>query len=98
LKGILFSGYLFYFRENFVTTMKQGIVFNACFSFLYQLKLLAQQITTRFEQSSEAKSRPLTLKLADWWKKLDEKSGKVKMLDHGYDGCRLSAASHCCFQ
>jgi len=49
---------------------------------LITFKILAQQITTRFEQSS-GKESPTYFEIADWWKKLDEKSGKVKMLTMG---------------
>lgn len=49
---------------------------------LITFKLLAQQITTRFEQSS-GKESPTYFEIVDWWKKLDEKSGKVKMLTMG---------------
>lgn len=49
---------------------------------LIAFKILAQQITTRFEQSS-GKESPTYFEIVDWWKKLDEKSGKVKMLTMG---------------
>ncbi|MCC6307860.1 MAG: M14 family metallopeptidase [Chitinophagaceae bacterium] len=49
---------------------------------LITFKLLAQQITTRFEQLS-GKESPTYFEIVDWWKKLDEKSGKVKMLTMG---------------
>ncbi len=51
-----------------------SIVFaNQCFS---------QNITTRFEQSKGLQT-PTYSEIIDWWKKLDEKSGKVKMLTMG---------------
>lgn len=40
---------------------------------------VAQNISTRFEQSG-GKETPPYAEIIDWWKKLDEKSGKVKML------------------
>ncbi len=42
----------------------------------------AQNITTRFEQSKGTQT-PTYFEIIDWWKKLDEKSGKVKMLTMG---------------
>jgi hypothetical protein len=80
LKGILFSGYLFYFREILLDHEK-GIFLTPVF-LLITFKILAQQITTRFEQSS-GKESPTYFEIVDWWKKLDEKSGKVKMLTMG---------------
>jgi len=45
--------------------------------------LLPAQITiTRFEQSKGTESPPYP-EIIDWWKKLDERSGKVKMLTMG---------------
>jgi len=44
--------------------------------------IFAQNITTRFEQSKGTQS-PDYFEIIDWWKKLDEKSGKVKMLTMG---------------
>lgn len=43
---------------------------------------MAQQITTKFEQSG-SKESPTYFEVIDWWKKLDEKSGKIKMLTMG---------------
>ena len=43
---------------------------------------LAQNITTKFEQSKGTQT-PTYFEIIDWWKKLDEKSGKVKMLTMG---------------
>ncbi len=43
---------------------------------------LSQNITTKFEQS-KATQTPTYFEIIDWWKKLDEKSGKVKMLTMG---------------
>jgi hypothetical protein len=42
----------------------------------------AQVISTRFEQSKGTES-PTYTEIIDWWKRLDEKSGKVKMLTMG---------------
>lgn len=44
--------------------------------------LSAQMITTRFETSG-GKESPSYFEIVDWWKRLDEKSGKVKMLTMG---------------
>jgi hypothetical protein len=50
-------------------------MFVASFSF-------SQNISTRFEQSKGTQT-PTYFEIIDWWKKLDEKSGKVKMLTMG---------------
>jgi hypothetical protein len=42
----------------------------------------SQNISTRFEQSGGKQSPPY-FEIIDWWKKLDEKSGKVKLLTMG---------------
>jgi len=42
----------------------------------------SQTITTKFEQSNGTQT-PTYFEIIDWWKKLDEKSGKVKMLTMG---------------
>lgn len=42
----------------------------------------AQTITTRFEQSNGSQT-PAYSEIISWWKKLDEQSGKVKMLTMG---------------
>jgi Zinc carboxypeptidase len=44
--------------------------------------LTAQNITTLFEKSKGTQS-PDYFEIIDWWKKLDEKSGKIKMLPIG---------------
>jgi Zinc carboxypeptidase len=41
-----------------------------------------QTITTKFEQSKSTQT-PTYFEIIDWWQKLDEKSGKVKMLTMG---------------
>ena len=41
--------------------------------------MTAQPVTTRFEESKGTES-PTYFEIIDWWKKLDERSGKVKML------------------
>ena len=48
----------------------------ACFS------SSAQTITTKFETSG-GKESPVYSEIIDWWKKLDERSGKVKMMTMG---------------
>ncbi len=52
--------------------------FFLCFTHL----LSAQTISTRFEQSGGTQT-PAYSEIIDWWKKLDEKSGKVKLLTMG---------------
>ena len=42
----------------------------------------AQSITTKFEQSG-GKESPTYFEIIDWWQKLDQQSGKVKMLTMG---------------
>ncbi|MCY7309973.1 MAG: M14 family metallopeptidase [Chitinophagaceae bacterium] len=49
---------------------------------LFSQLLPAQQIPTLFEQSG-GKQSPTYFEIIDWWKKMDEKSGKVKMLTMG---------------
>ena len=44
--------------------------------------VFSQNITTRFEQSAGTQT-PTYFEIVDWWKKLDEKSGKVKMIPMG---------------
>jgi hypothetical protein len=56
--------------------------FVAAFILLCILQASAQTIPTRFEQSGGTKT-PTYTEIIDWWKKLDEKSGKVKMLTMG---------------
>jgi Zinc carboxypeptidase len=48
----------------------------------------SQTITTKFEKSG-GQQTPTYAEIIDWWKKLDEKSGKVKMLTMG-----MSDAGH----
>ncbi len=48
----------------------------------YAIQAHTQTITTRFEQSN-GKQTPTYFEVIDWWKKLDEQSGKVKMLTMG---------------
>ena len=49
---------------------------------LIAVRSFSQAITTRFEQSKGTQT-PTYFEIVDWWKKLDEKSGKVKMLTMG---------------
>jgi hypothetical protein len=49
---------------------------------LFSLSSSAQNITTKFE-SSGGKESPVYSEIIDWWKKLDERSGKIKMLTMG---------------
>jgi hypothetical protein len=53
----------------------------ACFLFFGHLAA-AQNITTRFEQSG-GKESPVYSEIINWWQKLDERSGKIKMLTMG---------------
>jgi len=61
--------------------MKKQFIVTA---FLLQILVsaVAQNIPTRFEQSGGTQT-PTYSEIIDWWKKLDEKSGKVKMLTMG---------------
>ncbi|MDZ4810535.1 MAG: M14 family metallopeptidase [Bacteroidota bacterium] len=61
--------------------MKKLFVLLLLFSFFVQTSS-SQIITTKFEQSKGTQS-PTYFEIIDWWKKLDEKSGKVKMLTMG---------------
>ncbi len=54
----------------------------ACLALLYSCFLSAQTIPTKFEQTG-GKETPVYHEIIDWWKKLDERSGKVKMLTMG---------------
>ena len=51
-------------------------------SIIASFNLFAQNITTKFEQSNGTQT-PTYFEIVEWWKKLDEKSGKVKMLTMG---------------
>ena len=53
-----------------------------CSLFIVNVAVKAQNITTKFEQSNGTKT-PTYFEIIEWWKKLDEKSGKVKMLPMG---------------
>src|SRR5678815_4684136 len=44
--------------------------------------LIAQPVSTRFEKSNGTES-PGYFEIIDWWKKLDDRSGKIKMLAMG---------------
>src|SRR4030095_8414206 len=55
--------------------------FSLLFLFLVHL-LFSQTITTKFEQSGGTQSPPYH-EIIDWWKKLDQRSPKVKMLTMG---------------
>jgi len=61
--------------------MKKQFIVTA---FLLQILVsaVAQNIPTRFEQSGGTQT-PTYSEIIDWWKKLDEKSGKVKILTMG---------------
>ncbi|MEK7227237.1 MAG: M14 family metallopeptidase, partial [Bacteroidota bacterium] len=52
------------------------------FAYLVSMAASSQSITTRFEKSG-GKETPTYHEIIDWWKKLDEKSGKIKMLTMG---------------
>lgn len=60
--------------------MRKNII--ACLALLYSCFLSAQTIPTKFEQTG-GKETPVYHEIIDWWKKLDERSGKVKMLTMG---------------
>ncbi len=48
----------------------------------FSVSLSAQEITTKFELTG-GRQTPTYYEIIDWWKKLDEKSGKIKMLTMG---------------
>lgn len=50
--------------------------------FFYSNVVIAQAITTKFEQSGSTQT-PNYFEIIKWWKALDEKSGKIKMLEMG---------------
>lgn len=52
------------------------------FLVLFSTYSFAQTITTKFEQSKGTQT-PTYFEIVNWWKKLDEKSGKIKMLIMG---------------
>jgi hypothetical protein len=52
------------------------------FTILFLNCIIAQNIITRFEKSNGTQS-PEYAEIIDWWKKLDDKSGKVKVLTMG---------------
>ncbi len=60
--------------------MRKNII--ACLALMYSCFLSAQSIPTKFEQTG-GKETPVYHEIIDWWKKLDERSGKVKMLTMG---------------
>ena len=60
--------------------MKKIIIISCVF--ITALTAISQTITTKFEQTN-GKESPTYFEIIDWWKKLDEKSGKVKMLTMG---------------
>jgi hypothetical protein len=60
--------------------MKKIVPF--CFLFIITTKSSSQFLTTKFEESN-GRQTPTYLEIIDWWKNLDEKSGKVKMLTMG---------------
>jgi len=52
------------------------------FSLLVSFNLFSQNISTRFEQSKGTQT-PAYSEIISWWQKLDQQSGKVKMLTMG---------------
>jgi Zinc carboxypeptidase len=67
-------------RKKYLVPMKKNSI--AILLVIFCLEALSQTITTTFEQSGGTKT-PTYVEIIDWWKKLDEKSGKVKMLTMG---------------
>ncbi len=57
------------------------LIITSCI-FITVITAISQTITTKFEQTN-GKESPTYFEIIDWWKKLDEKSGKVKMLTMG---------------
>jgi Zinc carboxypeptidase len=60
----------------------QKILFLILVSIITVQLTSAQSITTKFEQSKGTQT-PNYFEIIEWWKKLDEKSGKVKLLTMG---------------
>lgn len=60
----------------------QKILFLILVSIITVQLTSAQSITTKFEQSKGTQT-PSYFEIIEWWKKLDEKSGKVKLLTMG---------------
>jgi len=82
IKGIPEKRCLFYFYLNCrqkLNGMKKNLSVVCLLGFL---AAGGQTITTKFEQS-QGKQTPTYFEIIDWWKKLDERSGKVKMLTMG---------------
>ena len=69
------------FRHTNRLNMKKFFLQLVAFTIFFA-PLCAQKITTRFETSG-GKESPTYFEIVDWWKKLDAKSGKVKMLTMG---------------
>ena len=61
--------------------MKKSLLFITLVS-IASTFLFAQDFTTKFEQSKGTQT-PTYFEIINWWKKLDERSGKVKMLTMG---------------
>ncbi len=61
--------------------MQKNLITLILFLFIVSLTY-SQNITTKFEQSKGTQT-PTYFEIIDWWKKMDERSGKVKMLAMG---------------
>jgi len=61
--------------------MKKSLLF-LLLHIVATITVKSQNIKTKFEQSKGTQT-PTYFEIIDWWKKLDEKSGKVKMLTMG---------------
>ena len=57
-------------------------VFGFLLCLVASISMNAQVISTRFELS-KGKETPTYFEIIDWWQKLDQKSGKVKLLTMG---------------
>lgn len=66
--------------KRYLAPMKKNFV--AILLVVFCSGVFAQSITTKFEQSNGTQT-PTYFEIIEWWKKLDEKSGKVKMLTMG---------------
>lgn len=56
--------------------------FYLCFLLFVPAFIFSQNITTKFEQSKGTQT-PTYFEIVDWWQKLDQQSGKIKMLTIG---------------
>ena len=73
------------FRDAFFTFSTQSLIMRKILLYIFLVLpsfVIAQNITTKFEQSNDTQT-PTYFEIIDWWKKLDQQSGKIKMLTMG---------------